>query len=252
MCVPPVKRKKEKAIYRESLWGLDKKQPKMGGSRASKQGVRTPTGGLAPHKELARRAAMRSAPTSGGLKKEKCVRTDITRKGGDGNTRAGEEKRKAAVAAFVGDAVGLDNVAIGRKRTIESIMSGDVEAKDGASKQGVRTPACGKAVAECRKRKAGRKWITGTTSSSSSSEEDDEDEEEDEDAECGSGEEADIRDGTDVLEDESKGKVIPSSLRDSEEESGDEVDFKQNFERWKRDCDCGCASQGDCACDAGC
>ena len=243
-----------------------------------KQGPRTPTGGLAPHKELARRAAMRSAPKEGGVKQERAVRTDITRKGGDENTRAGEEKRKAAVAAFVGDAVASDNVAIGRKRTIESIMSGDVEAKDGASKQGVRTPtgghaprkalkvwrvkqvvsrpAGGKAVAECRKRKAGRKWITGTTSSSSSSSS------EDEDAESGSGKEAVIRDGTDVLEDEhglawrakkeSPGEVIPSSLRDSEEESGDEVDLKKNFERWKRDCDCGCASQVDCACDAGC
>jgi hypothetical protein len=205
------------------------------------QRCRTATGGIAPHKALARNEARHSAPTCGGVKKEKCVRTDITRKGGDGNTRAGEEKRKAAIAAFVGEAVASDNVGIGRKRTIESIMSGDVEAKDGASKQVGRTatgghaprkalkvwkvkqvatrPLCGKAVAECRKRKAGRKWITGTSSSSSSSSSSSEEEDE-----SGSGEEADIRDGTDVLEDESTGKVIPSSLKDSESEGSQEME----------------------------
>lgn len=61
--------------------------------------VFTPTGGKAPRKALAVRAARRSAPKCGGVKKEKAVRTDITRQGGDGNTRVGERKRKAALAA---------------------------------------------------------------------------------------------------------------------------------------------------------
>ena len=55
--------------------------------------------------------------------------------------------------------------------------------------------------------------MTSTVSSSSSSEEDDESE---------SGEEVEIRDGRDVLEYESKGTVIPSSIKDTESESESE------------------------------
>ena len=82
---------------------------------------------------------------------------------------------------------------------------------------------------ECRKRKAGRRWIAGTTSSSSSeeeessesSEEEDDEGEEEEDDEDEDEDEADVRDGTDVLEYESMGTVIPSSLKDTESEEED-------------------------------
>ena len=61
--------------------------------------VFTPTGGKAPRKALAVRAARRSAPKCGGVKKDRNVRTDITMALGDSQTRVGERKRKAALAA---------------------------------------------------------------------------------------------------------------------------------------------------------
>ena len=71
-------------------------------SRMTASGVRTPTGGKAPRKALAVRAAKRSAPKCGGVKKDRHVVTDITMALGDSQTRAGERKRKTALAA--GDA----------------------------------------------------------------------------------------------------------------------------------------------------
>ena len=68
---------------------------------ASKR-VFTPTGGKAPRKALAVRAAKRSAPKCGGVKKDRHVVTDITMALGDSQTRAGERKRKAALAGGVG------------------------------------------------------------------------------------------------------------------------------------------------------
>ena len=68
-------------------------------SRMTASGVRTPTGGKAPRKALAVRMAKRSAPKCGGLKKDRHVVTDITMALGDSQTRAGERKRKAALAA---------------------------------------------------------------------------------------------------------------------------------------------------------
>ena len=64
--------------------------------------VFTPTGGKAPRKALAVRMAKRSAPKCGGLKKDRHVVTDITMALGDSQTRAGERKRKAALAGGVG------------------------------------------------------------------------------------------------------------------------------------------------------
>ena len=61
--------------------------------------VFTPTGGKAPRKALAVRAAKRSAPKCGGVKKDRHVVTDITMALGDSQTRAGERKRKTALAA---------------------------------------------------------------------------------------------------------------------------------------------------------
>ena len=61
--------------------------------------VFTPTGGKAPRKALAVRAAKRSAPKCGGVKKDGYVRKDITMELGDSQTRVGERKRKAAQAA---------------------------------------------------------------------------------------------------------------------------------------------------------
>ena len=66
-----------------------------------------------------------------------------------------------------------------------------------------------------------------------------------------SSEEADIRDGTDVLEDEGTGTVIPSSVKESDEEKSD-GSYTKSFERWKQDYQCPSGtSQGDCACDVG-
>ena len=194
-------------------------------SRGMKQVGRTPTGGMAPRRALAVKMAKRSAPKCGGVKEEKGVRTEITAVGGDEHTRAGERERKRK---------GVTEEAGGRKRTIESIMSGDGEVvKDGVSGKS------GRPVGECRKRKAGRKWITGTTTSSSSSSSDED--------------EADVRDGTDVLEYESRVEVIPSSLKDteSEEEEDNEKDPRA-WKNWKAACICKKGTlQGDCGCDAG-
>lgn len=213
-------------------------------SRGLKQVGRTSTGGMAPRRALAVSAARKSAPKEGGVKQEKAVRKDITRKGGDGNTRAGEGKRKAAVVEGDKDkemVMGRVEAYYGRKRTIESIMSEKTlesiltESDDDEDWDVV---TCGFSVEKkgCRKRRAGRKWITGTKSSSSSSS-------------SSFSEEAEIVDGTDVLEDEGAGKVIPSSLPESEEEPSD----VRSFEIWKQDCQCAPGTtQGDCSCDAGC
>jgi len=70
-------------------------------SRGTKCGPVTSTGGKAPRKALAVRSAQRSAPKCGGLKKDRHVVTDITMALGDSQTRVGERKRKAALAAGV-------------------------------------------------------------------------------------------------------------------------------------------------------
>ena len=190
------------------------------------QRVRSSTGGVAPRIAEARSAAKHSAPSTGGVKKQRAVRTDITRNGGDGKTRAGERKRKAAVVEGDKDkekVMGRVEAYLGRKKSIESIMS---ETSVEKTLESILTESdedededegavwCGSAVEKkkgCRKRKAGRKSL-GLSSSSSSSDDDDDDDDD---------EEAEIVDGTDVLDDakkESKGTVIPSSLPESEEE----------------------------------
>jgi len=72
---------------------------KMSSRMDTSKCVFTPTGGKAPRKALAVRAAKRSAPKCGGVKKDRNVRTDITMELGDSQTRVGERKRKAALAA---------------------------------------------------------------------------------------------------------------------------------------------------------
>jgi hypothetical protein len=97
------------------------------GSRAKIQCGRTSTGRLAPRIQLAQEAARHGAPSSGGVKQEKAVRKDITRKGGDGKTRAGARAlRKAEVVEGDKDkekVMGRVEAYYGRKRSIESIMS---------------------------------------------------------------------------------------------------------------------------------
>jgi hypothetical protein len=75
---------------------------KMSSRMDTSRCVFTPTGGKAPRKALAVRAAKRSAPKCGGVKQDRHVRTDITMELGDSNTRVGERKRKAALAAGAG------------------------------------------------------------------------------------------------------------------------------------------------------
>ena len=61
--------------------------------------VFTPTGGKAPRRALAVRRARQNAPKCGGVKQDRHVLTDITAALGDSQTRVGERKRKAALAA---------------------------------------------------------------------------------------------------------------------------------------------------------
>jgi hypothetical protein len=126
-----------------------------------------------------------------------------------------------------------------RQRSISSIMSGggEGEAVETCRKRKGTSLVSSKRLKAggCRKRKACKackawpafpKGTPSVVSSSSSSSSSSEDEDEDEDGESGSGEEAEIVDGTDVLEDEegltlrakneSPGKVIPSSLTESD------------------------------------
>jgi hypothetical protein len=63
-----------------------------------------PTGGKAPRRALATRAARKSAPRHGGVKQERAVRVSITEADGD-SSREGERKRKAALAAGGGSFV---------------------------------------------------------------------------------------------------------------------------------------------------
>jgi hypothetical protein len=190
----------------------------------------TATGGHAPRKALKVFRVRRTAPKCGGLKQEKAVRTAITAAGADENTRAGKRKRKAGAASA-------------RKGTIESIMSsaGAASAPKGTIESIMSSAgAVGKTQA-CRKRKAGRKAITAAPSSSSSEDE------------SGSGEEADIRDGTDVLEFDSTAKVTPSSLKDTESSDGASQDSgTKSFATWQQDCECPKGTlKMDCGCDAG-
>jgi hypothetical protein len=234
------------------------------------------------------------------VKQEKAVRKDITRKGGDGKTRAGARAlRKAEVVEGDKDkemVMGRVEAYYGRKRSIESIMSGKsveesvektlesilTESDEDEGGDPMRTgltdsdedegwagfvsvvekkKVCRKRkVVEkkkgCRKRKAGRKSLGLSSSSSSSSSPSS--------SESGSGEEAEIVDGTDVLEDEhglawrekkeSKGTVIPSSLAESEEECSDrdEEHDPREWNRWRAACTCPAGIlQDDCECDAG-
>ena len=90
-------------------------------SKATKGGVVTQTGGKAPRKALAVWSAKRTAPKSGGVKKEKGVRVAVTVEGGDGQTRAGERERKRKAGVGGGESAGM------RKRTVESIMTEGAE-----------------------------------------------------------------------------------------------------------------------------
>ena len=156
-------------------------------------------------------------PKCGGVKQEKTVRTTFTREDGDTNTRVGKGTHKAGVgvsgasgASGASDqdmVMGRVETYYGRKRTIESIMSGGGEGETlggslGVAQGGSKAGAVAKRQT-CLKRKSGHKGITSVSSSSSSSSE--------EDDESGDGEESDIHDGTDVLDYESKVTVIPSS-----------------------------------------
>lgn len=77
---------------------------KMSSRMDASKSVFTPTGGKASRKALAVRSAKRSAPKCGGVKKDRHVVTDITMALGDSQTRAGERKRKTALAAAAGGA----------------------------------------------------------------------------------------------------------------------------------------------------
>jgi hypothetical protein len=185
----------------------------------------TSTGGKAPRKALKVFPLKRTTTKSSAVNKDKTVKnekaapTAITTEGG--------EK----------DLMVIDRVeqCYGRKRTIEDIMSSEAAADADSS-----APAPVGKRQICRKRKAVPKGITSVPSSSSSSSSSSS-----EDDDCKSGDEADIQDATDVLDYQSQGTVITSTVKYPESESSSSSD-----DDWEAKCACPDGTvRRDCTCE---
>jgi hypothetical protein len=137
---------------------------KMSSRMDTSKCVFTPTGGKAPRKALAVRAAKRSAPKCGGVKKDGYVRTDITMELGDSQTRVGERKRKAALAAGGGSFEGEPSPPASIVLRLPMVQSYplDVPTKRAAlavfdqQVDGLTRKICGHAAKRERKRKAAK------------------------------------------------------------------------------------------------
>lgn len=186
-------------------------------SSASKCPSSTPTMGKAPRKALKVFRAKRSAPKNVVVDKQNTPPTATTTDCTDKDSMVMER-----VEAYYG-----------RKRTIEDIMSSEAPPSIDSSAPG----RVGKRQI-CRKRKAVPKGITSVPSSSSSSEHDDSESSQ-------SSDEADIQDGTDVVDYNSQGTVITSTIKYPESESSSSSD-----DDWEAKCACPDGTMRcDCTCD---